>query len=159
MTMAGVIKFFVAGGWKYAAGGAVMLALAGLGYALYSAGFESAEQKCNVAALKAENEKLKTELATAHDLIVSAQATAKLLRAARVTSEARQQQLAAEIDLLRRQGAKGKTHAKRDALVDARCDFTARGVQFFSRPRAGNDKRAAGAGLPAGGRGRAAPKR
>jgi hypothetical protein len=143
------IAWFLAGGWRYVVGAAAVLGVAWLGYAIYNAGYESAEGKCEAAALQAKIEKLELELKVATDLATSSAETVKQLQAGDEKAQVRQQELQNEIDKLR-QATTAKPAA--NPLVSGRgCNLTDRGVQFFTRAGRSQGARAATARLPAAG--------
>ncbi|MDQ2084690.1 hypothetical protein RA307_31300 [Xanthobacteraceae bacterium Astr-EGSB] len=131
-----IVVWFLGGGWRWIAGAAVVVAIAGLFYATWYAGYEDAAAKCDAAAKQAQIDKLRLEIKTANAVAEGAQETAETLRSKAKEAQQRRQQLDDEIKTLRErlsQAPKPGRKAK-NALVDGRCDLTSRGVRFFTRP-------------------------
>jgi hypothetical protein len=135
MMEARFVVWFLSGGWRWFAGAAVVVAIAGLFYATWAAGYEDAAAKCDAAAKQARIEKLQLELKTAQTLIEGERETVRTLRDRDRTAQQRQQELDSEVAELRKRvdTPKPKNERAKDALVDSRCDLTGRGVRFFTR--------------------------
>lgn len=134
MMEARIVVWLLSGGWRWAAGAAGVLAIAGLLFAVWNAGYEDAAAKCEAAAKQAQIERLQLEIKTAAAVAEGAQETISTLRSKDLEAQKRQQSLDDEIAELRKQVATpAKTERKKDALVDFRCDLTRRGVRFFTR--------------------------
>jgi hypothetical protein len=129
-----IVVWFLGGGWRWIAGGAAVLAVAGLFYLTWSAGYEDAAAECDAAAKQAKIERLELELKAADAVAEGAQETVMTLREQERSAQKRVQELDQEIgELRKRPAAAPKAGRQKDALVDGRCDLTRRGVQFFTR--------------------------
>ncbi|RAI37535.1 hypothetical protein CH338_15775 [Rhodoplanes elegans] len=140
MSPAAIVAWVVASGWRKIAAGAAVLAAGWLAWAIWDAGYQTAEQACDAAAAKAEVARLKTQLGAAKNLAESAQATARRLQEQDATAQERHRELQSEIEILRAAGRPGGAAGKGGkggksgpGLLDGRCDLTDRGVRFFSR--------------------------
>jgi hypothetical protein len=132
MMEARIVVWLVKGGWRWVAGAAVVIAIGLLEIAVWNAGYETADEKCEATAKQAQIEKLQLELMIATAQIESEQETVRKMQAKDADAQARQQVLQTEVATLRDHRRK-ESKGKRDALVNPRCDLTHRGVQFFTR--------------------------
>lgn len=105
------------------------LALAGIAAGIHHAGYASAEQKCDAAALRARVAELQTQLKNANDRAEQSARVVAELQAIDATN-------AEQIETLRGEIAKAKLQstqpgAKRDAnaFYDDRCNLTDRGAR------------------------------
>lgn len=128
MSAAAIIAWIVRGGWRWIAGAAAALAIGWLGWAVWDAGYQDAERKCDAAAARAEADKLRLERDAAHAAAARASATAAELQVQDQAARERQRDLESEIGALRNAARPGG-----GGLLTDRCDLTDRGVRFFSR--------------------------
>lgn len=132
--MMGLVAWMVSGGWRYVAGALAIVAVIGSYVAAIGYGYHKAEAQCEAQALKTELAKVARERDAAKAQIDSAGETNRKLEASRAEAQTRARDLQLELDKQRdRPAAQDGKKPNANALVDDRCNFTRRGVQFFSR--------------------------
>ncbi|MDC7787344.1 hypothetical protein PQJ75_13645 [Rhodoplanes sp. TEM] len=132
MTIARIIAWLVGGGWRWLLGAAAAIAFAWFVWAVWDAGYQTAEQKCDAAAAKARVAKLENELAAATSLAESARRTAAELAAQDAAAQERHRDLQSEIESLRAARPGASAAARRsDRLLDDACGLTDRGLRLL----------------------------
>lgn len=141
MTVARIVAWIVAGGWRKLASGAAVLALGWLVWAIWDAGYQTAEQKCDAAAAKAAVEKMVRERMAADVLADSTKQTVAELQARDLAAQEQLRDLQSEIERLRAAVAPGGPglvgapargdRAHGDRLLDDGCGLTDRGLRVL----------------------------
>ena len=103
------------------------------GYAFRDSLCDAAMLRVQLATEKAKAEKLALELAASNELHKAAQETIKQL--GQQDADARDKIVTLEFELAKAEKEKADAKPSPNALVDAACRWTGRGVQFFTRRR------------------------
>ncbi|MDC7787986.1 hypothetical protein PQJ75_13905 [Rhodoplanes sp. TEM] len=132
MTIARIVAWTLAGGWKKLLLVLVALAIGWLVWAIWDAGYQTAEQKCDAAAALARARKAERERDAAGTLATSQQQTAAALAARDLAAQEQIRDLTSEIERLRAAARPGVAPGA-GALLDDRCGLTDRGLQLLGR--------------------------
>ncbi|MTW19109.1 hypothetical protein GJ689_23195 [Rhodoplanes serenus] len=141
MTIARIVAWVFAGGWRWIAGGVIAMAIGWLTWAIWDAGYQTAAQACGASAARARAEKAERERDAAGALAKSSQQTAAELAARDLSAQEQLRDLQSEIERLRaavRPGLPALVGADRrdgrprdDPLLDDACGLTDRGLRVL----------------------------